>query len=286
MPKSGQKYSQNMPVIEEIEDIDDIDNLDMDLAQLDASLKTPVAPKIVPTVVRSQDEEEQKQQQQLSGTSSQEGGAGFSFIDSETGKVEKSHALSKAELDEIKEFQMLYPCYFDARRSHAQGRRAPVELCVENPVAKTIADAARSLGIPSIFEGSKTHPQDFGNPGRVRVLIKSEGKPFVNDIPNKRVLMKRIGEYLKRYPTTLAGVKQLPYGHEFDEVQPSKIPLLKGTPMNDIVPLHSPFLMKHPMTKSLYDAPPPSQQIGAGAAGGASEKQMKAPKNKFRVVRR
>lgn len=270
-----------MPVIEEIDDIDDIDNLEMDLAELDSTMKTPVAPKIVPTVVRSQDQEEEAYSAAISGNAGS--GSGFNFVNSTTGQVEKSHSLTKEELDEIKEFQMLYPCYFDTRRTHAQGRRAPKDLCVENPLAKTIADAARSLGIPSIFEGSKTHPQDFGNPGRVRVLIKENGKPFVSGIDNKRVLMKRIGEYLKGHPTTLESVRQLPYGPDFDNVEPKKIPLLKGTAMNDIVPLHSPYLTQHPMTKSLYDAPPPpppAQQVSA------PEKQMKMPKNKFRVVRR
>ena len=46
-----------MPRLEEIDDFNDIDNLDMDLAQLDSSLRTPIAPKITPTVVRSQDQE-------------------------------------------------------------------------------------------------------------------------------------------------------------------------------------------------------------------------------------
>ncbi|CDO93476.1 unnamed protein product [Kluyveromyces dobzhanskii CBS 2104] len=273
-----------MPVIEEIDDIDDIDNLEMDLAELDANLKTPVAPKLVPTVVRSQDQEAQAFGSSLAAAdSSNVNNSEYGFVNGSTGQVEKSHALTKEELEEIKEFQMLYPCYFDARRSQSEGRRAPLDVCVENPLAKTIADAARSLGIPSIFEGSKTHPQDFGNPGRVRVLVKENHKPFVSGIQNKRVLMKRIGEYLKNHPTTLASVKELPYGPDFENVEPTKIPLLKGAAMNDIVPLHSPFLTKHPMTKSLYDAPaplPPSQQVSA------PEKQVKPPKNKFRVVRR
>lgn len=265
-----------MPVIEEIDDIDDIDNMDMDLAELDASLKTPVAPKIVKTVVRSQDQEEPPLFPSNHQPSDEKS---VNFINPVTGQVEQSHSLSKDELDEIKEFQLLYPCYFDKNRTNDQGRRISLEYCVENPLAKTISDAARLLGLPSIFEGSKTHPQDFGNPGRVRVLIKEKGSPFNKAIPNKRALMKKIGEYLKAHPTTLQSVKQLPYGPDFDNVEPKKIPLLKGVTMSEIVPLHSPYLMKHPMTKSLYDAPPLSQTA-------QPEKPVKMPKNKFRVVRR
>ena len=41
-----------MPRLEEIDDFNDIDDLDMELAELDPSLRTPIAPKITPKVVR------------------------------------------------------------------------------------------------------------------------------------------------------------------------------------------------------------------------------------------
>lgn len=266
-----------MPIIEEIDDIDDIDNMDMDLAELDSSLNTPVAPKIVPTVVRSQDQEEKISGGSIPSSTDQE--QAMHFINPSTGKIEKSNALSKDEMNQIKEFQLLYPCYFDRNRSSKQGRRIPTQYCVENPLAKTIADAARFLGLPSVFEGSKTHPQDFGNPGRVRVLIKENGQAFDKNIPTKRALMLKISEYMKTHPTKLESLRELPYGPDYDNFEPRNIPQLKGAVMNEIVPLHSPFSMGHPMTKSLYDAPAP-------AISTQPEKQFKMPKNKFRVVRR
>lgn len=261
-----------MPKLEEIDDYNDIDNMDMDLAELDSSLKTPIAPKIVPTVVRSQDQEEQ---QQFGGNQKET----ISFINPETGKVEESAPISKRELEEVKKFQVLYPCYFDKNRSHKEGRRVPVELAVENPLAKTISDAVRHLGLLSIFEGDKCHPQDFGNPGRIRVLLKEEGH-LVSTASTfqggKRQLMKKVAEYLQQHPTTVESLRELPYGPDFDGIEFKKIPLVKGFKMNDIVPLHSPFLWGHPMTKSIYEAPKIE----------APEKQFKAPKNKFKVVRR
>lgn len=264
-----------MPKLEEINDYDDIDNLEMDLAELDPTLKTPVAPKIVPTVVRSQDQELNNTNEQFLPQSSDR----MSFVNPETGKVEKTSKMSQREIDEIKRFQILYPCYFDKNRSHKEGRRVPIELAVENPLAKTMADAVQQLGLPCVFEGDKTHPQDFGNPGRIRVFFKDEGKlvPQAQRFKGgKRQLLKVIAEYLKKHPTTIESLRAIPYGPDFDGIEFKKIPMVKGFKMNDIVPLHSPFLMEHPMTKGLYAAPVPAVE----------QKQFKAPKNKYKVIRR
>lgn len=261
-----------MPKIEEVEDYDDIDNLDMDLAELDPSLRTPIAPKITPTVVRSQDSEVKVSEPVAKNQ--------VSFINPDTGKIEGSAQISKEELDEVKGFQILYPCYFDKRRSHRDGRRVTAEEGVENPLAKTLADAIRSLGLLCIFEGEKTHPQDFGNPGRVRVLLKENGQ-LVSSAARfkggKRQLMKEVAKYMREHPTTPKSLREIPYGPEFDGIEFKPIPQVKGFKMNDIVPLHSPFLMGHPMTKSIYEAAP---------AAALPEKQLKPPKNKYKVIRR
>ncbi|GAV55948.1 hypothetical protein ZYGR_0AZ01200 [Zygosaccharomyces rouxii] len=261
-----------MPKLEEINDYDDIDNLEMDLAELDPSLKTPIAPKVTPTVVRSQDQKVKSEQ--VSADPNQ-----VSFINPQTGKVESNAKMSREEMDEIKAFQVLYPCYFDKRRSHAEGRRVPLKLAVENPLAKTVADAVRGLGLLCIFEGDKTHPQDFGNPGRVRVLLKEGGQLVASAerfSGGKKQLINAIGEYMVSHPTTIASLREIPYGPDFDGIEFKKIPKVKGFRMNDIVPLHSEYLMAHPMTKSIYD---PVKQP-------APEKQFKMPKNKIKVLRR
>lgn len=269
--------SVKMPKLEEIDDFDDIDNLDMDLAELDPSLKTPIAPKITPTVVRSQDQEPQAanpKHHQVASDPNQ-----MTFVNPDTGKVESSARMSQKELEEIKGFQLLYPCYFDKKRSHAEGRRVPLELAVENPLAKTVADAVRNLGLLCIFEGDKSHPQDFGNPGRVRVLLKEHGQLVVSakQFPGgKKHLIKKVGEYMQQHPTSIRSLREIPYGPDFDGIEFKKIPLVKGFKMNDIVPLHSAYLMGHPMTKSIYDPVKPA----------TTEKQFKMPKNKVKVIRR
>ncbi|CCK71392.1 RNA-binding signal recognition particle subunit SEC65 KNAG_0G03340 [Huiozyma naganishii CBS 8797] len=276
-----------MPKLEEIEDYDDVDNMEMDIAEIDSNLRTPIAPKIVPSVVRSQDQEQDQSNQVLA--MQQRTGAGksngeqISFFNPKTGGLEGSTHISKEDLKEMKKFQVLYPCYFDKNRSHKNGRRVPVTEAVENPLAKTVADAVRSVGLLCVFEGEKTHPQDFGNPGRVRVLLKENGNVVQSASAykgGKRQLLKDISSYLQAHPTTLQSLKEIPYGPDFDNIESRRIPKVKGLKMNDIVPLHSPFMMGHPMTKSLYDAPPPAPAIAN------SEKPMKAPKNKYKVVRR
>ncbi|AET38411.1 RNA-binding signal recognition particle subunit SEC65 Ecym_2704 [Eremothecium cymbalariae DBVPG len=263
-----------MPKLEEINDIDDVDNFHMDLAELDPSLRTPIAPKITPTVVRSQDVDERPLYPNMAHSEQQ--GPSFTFINPDTGKVEDSARITNEDMDGLKKFQILYPCYFDKNRTHKQGRKVPVELAVENPLAKTIADACRYLGMVCVFEGEKTHPQDFGNPGRVRVLLKEDKKPISFSYTTKRFLMRRVSEYLQAHPTTLESLKEVPYGPEFDGIKLRRIPMVKGFQMNDIVPLHSSFTMEHPMTKGIYEVPKPAP----------SDKQYKTPKNKYKVVRR
>ncbi|CCD24854.1 RNA-binding signal recognition particle subunit SEC65 NDAI_0E00380 [Naumovozyma dairenensis CBS 421] len=278
-----------MPKLEEITDYNDIDDLDMDLAELDPSLRTPIAPKITPTVVRSQDNEEATQlpdfatQFQQSNYNNIGNENAFAFINPQTGKIERSKQVSKEILKDMKKFQILYPCYFDKNRSHKEGRRVPKELAVENPLAKTMADAAGNLGLICVFEDQKTHPQDFGNPGRIRILLKQNGQIAADGNRfkgGKRELMKSIAKYLQKHPTTLKSLRELPYGPDYDGVESKKIPRVKGFKMNDIVPLHSPLLMGHPMVKSIYEEQPQAPKPAI------NDKPMKMPKNKYKVIRR
>ena len=68
----------------------------------------------------------------------------------------------------------LYPVYFDASRSRHQGRRVGKELAVENPLARTIADAGAHLGLRVFIDVGKTHPKDWANSGRVKVELRGE----------------------------------------------------------------------------------------------------------------
>lgn len=85
------------------------------------------------------------------------------------------HSAPQFDPSTAKKWICLYPLYFDATRSHKQGRRVGKEYAVENPLAKTMVDAVASFGLKVFFEPGKTHPKDWSNPGRARVELKDEG---------------------------------------------------------------------------------------------------------------
>lgn len=80
-----------------------------------------------------------------------------------------------------KDFQCLYPVYFDKNRSRAQGRRVGKENAVENPLAREIVMACGRLRLETLFEPTKLHPKDWGNPGRVKVKLKGSNNPLVKN---------------------------------------------------------------------------------------------------------
>lgn len=96
-------------------------------------------------------------------------------------------ASSPANELKIKKYQCLYPLYFDANRSRAQGRRVGKEFAVRNPLAREIVDAVQLLGLDTVFEPGKTHPKDWSNPGRVRVLVKENGSARNRAVQNSRL---------------------------------------------------------------------------------------------------
>lgn len=259
------------PVLEEV---DDVDNMDMDIAEFDPTLSTPLAPaRAPPTVVRSQDQELPLFPGAPSGAAA--------APDPEKHIVDPSK-FSREEREHLKRFQILYPCYFDKNRLHKQGRRVSESRGVANPLAKTISDACRSYGLPVILELDKSHPQDFGNPGRVRVLIKDNsngGELSDSRFQTKRGLLNSIADYLAAHPTSLKSISRssgVPWPQEFDGFEPEEIPKVKGFKMNTIVPVHSNVTLKHPMTKSIYDPEPEQPKIPAAP---------KQPKKKVMKIR-
>ncbi|KAH3671804.1 hypothetical protein WICMUC_004562 [Wickerhamomyces mucosus] len=278
-----------MPLLEEISDAEDIDNLDMDLAEFDPNLKTAIAPKIEKKIVRSQDSEPdnlfpndllkqfdlnqlQQHQQQSSFNNEQEDLKGDKF--------------SEEQLEQLKSLQLIYPCYFDINRSHKEGRRVSKQYSVSNPLAKTIADACASLHLISVYEPMKTHPQDYGNPGRVRVALKYDGKPESLLVNNKRHLLNKIGEYLQKHQTTLDTIKSLPTPPDCKGIEIQQLPKVSGFKMNTIVPLFSRYTLKHPMSKSIYDETEPVQLPQIQQNNQNSNKNIPKQKNKFMHVRR
>jgi signal recognition particle subunit SRP19 len=78
--------------------------------------------------------------------------------------------------EDFKEFQIIYPAYIDKNLKTSEGRRIPLEFSVEKPTAKEIYDICVHYKLKCFLEPHKQYPKDFFSEGRVRVLLKSEGK--------------------------------------------------------------------------------------------------------------
>ena len=68
---------------------------------------------------------------------------------------------------------VLYPAYFDLRRTRQEGRRVPKALAVEGPTAEEIEQAAKALGLNPTLEADKAFPSSHWRK-EGRVLLKAE----------------------------------------------------------------------------------------------------------------
>ncbi|KAH7155020.1 signal recognition particle, SRP19 subunit [Dactylonectria estremocensis] len=198
------------------------------------------------------------------------------------------------------DFQCLYPVYFDAARSRAEGRRVPAELAVKDPLAREIANACSRLRLPTLFEPEKVHPKDWANPGRVKVgLKKAHGTP----INNKHHLYRLVAEHLQENPTTadspglrvrIGGVLQP------DPAKPYPKPAVpRGWKMGELVPYLSAAMTGGGVSENLFKdmmkemqggGDPMAALMGAQAAGaeessstGGGGKKKKEKKGKARA---
>ncbi|KAF2466379.1 signal recognition particle sec65 subunit [Lindgomyces ingoldianus] len=193
---------------------------------------------------------------------------------------------ASSDREKSKHYQCVYPIYFDASRTRAEGRRVGHELAVDNPLAREMADAAASLGLQTVFEPDKTHPKDWSNPGRIRVLLKQDGKPMTKNIKNKHHLYILISQHLKAHPTQ----KNTPLRLRIAGLPPPQEPLPepaipKGWKMNTILPLHSPALTgggvsENFLQEMMAEMGGMGGESGSAASSGGEAKKKKDKKKK------
>lgn len=178
-------------------------------------------------------------------------------------------------------YQILYPVYFDASRSRAEGRRVPKSQAVSNPLAVEIASACQKLRLNPVLEPTKLHPRDWGNPGRVRVLIKTPKAggptpPGAAGVNNKHHLYMLVSAHLKQNPTTETSTSlrwRLP-GHQGgvaapDPAKPWPRPAVpRGWKINELVPYWSPAVTGGGVSENLFKDMM-KEMGGAGGGGGA-----------------
>lgn len=190
-----------------------------------------------------------------------------------SGQTAEARALDK---ERTKDYQCLYPIYFDKSRSRAQGRRVSAGLAVEDPLAYSIVKAAYSLGLQNsdiAFEPVKTHPKDWANPGRVRVNFKNARfhnakSAQLSDKNKKRYLYILIAKWLRENPTTKESqlecqMRGMPVPE--DKYLVPAIP--KGYKMGSILPLHSPALSGGGVNENFLKDMAEEMKNGGGPGG-------------------
>lgn len=176
-----------------------------------------------------------------------------------------------------KAYQCLYPVYFDASRTRAEGRRVPRSLAVRNPLATEIVRAcAEGLRLPTVLEAGKLHPKDWANPGRVKVDLRSQQSQSQSQqtIKNKHHLYLLVARHLRAHPTTDASpalrvvVRGAPpppprLGEGENWPRPA-VP--RGWKMGELLPYYSPAMTGGGVSENfLKDM---MKEMGAAGAGG------------------
>ncbi|KAI9721604.1 MAG: signal recognition particle subunit [Chrysothrix sp. TS-e1954] len=191
----------------------------------------------------------------------------------------------------FKHWACLYPIYFDASKTRAEGRRVSKSLAVHNPLAREMCDAIFRLGLQMAFEAEKTHPKDWANPGRVRVLLRQDGQPVSNKVSNKHHLYIKVAEHLKEYPADEKTPLRLPIaGLSTDGNPPAPPAVPRHWKMNKILPLHSPALSGGGVSEDLFKDMMANMQggqvgdspTGAAAAAGGNQRSNKKDKKKLK----
>jgi signal recognition particle subunit SRP19 len=81
---------------------------------------------------------------------------------------------------------VLWPHYFDARRSSAQGRRVPASLAVKGPDVDWVQTVAKRLGLDPQVEADARHPSvPYEKSGRVLVARKGPKAAVVRQVAAK-----------------------------------------------------------------------------------------------------
>jgi signal recognition particle subunit SRP19 len=242
------------PTLEEVDDVEDIDNMDFDPADFDPknpfSKDNPVAggagAMLNPTAPKPATSSSAQPQPQTSGMPQ-----GGPFLNSD------------ADMTEFGDWQVVYPVYFDASKTHSEGRRVSKDMAVKNPQAHMLMLACREIGVHVVYEAEKTHPKDWANPGRVRVLLKDgskSGLPANTVVKNKRHLFRLLSDYLKKHPTTENTPKESPMYTKLSQMSGAQLPdsfhplaVPRGWKINDVLPLNSRALSSGEQSEEMFN---------------------------------
>jgi signal recognition particle subunit SRP19 len=85
-----------------------------------------------------------------------------------------------------REHVLLYPVYFDASKTRAEGRRVPKALAVERPTPDRLASAAKALGLSAETEPEAAHSRaPWAGGGRVKIQKRGTKEALLREIARK-----------------------------------------------------------------------------------------------------
>ena len=98
--------------------------------------------------------------------------------------------------EDVKKWRTVYATYFDKKLSLAEGRRLPVEKCLEKPNIYIIKFAFDILKIPNIMDLISRHPRDSLNKGRIKFkFLNDNGMPYNSEVgTSKKKLYNALSE--------------------------------------------------------------------------------------------
>ncbi|KAI0181796.1 signal recognition particle, SRP19 subunit [Hypoxylon sp. FL1284] len=180
-------------------------------------------------------------------------------------------AAQQIQPGDIKDYQMLYPVYFDASRTRAEGRRVSRSQAVLNPLAREIAGACAALRLAPVFEAHRMHPKDWANPGRVRVKLSSSSS--ASGVKNKHHLYILVAEHLRAHPTTDASDAlrrvRVPGLRAPADGEPWPRPAVpRGWKMGELLPAYSAAVTGGGVSENAFKDMMKEMQGPGGAGGG------------------
>ncbi|KAL6910436.1 signal recognition particle, Sec65/Srp19 subunit [Trichoderma evansii] len=282
------------PRVEEVSDSDPDMISDPDEVDLDDFAETDIirarGPSTQKRIVDSSDDDDDINDAAARAAAAAAGARAQQFMNPMAGPG-VSTLPATSDRSAFNDHQCLYPVYFDASRTRAEGRRVSAALAVKNPLAREIANACSRLRLQTLLEPEKIHPKDWSNPGRVKVALKKTGPS--SNIANKHHLYVLVAKYLQENPTTenSPGLR-LRFGNQMQPPEDKPYPkpaVPRGWKMNDYLPYLSAAMTGGGVSENLFKdmmkemqggADPmaalmASQGGGSGGASGAEESKKK-----------
>jgi len=103
-----------------------------------------------------------------------------------------------SDITPYKRWTSIYPIYIDAKRPFAKGqRRIARSKSVWWPLSKDLAQAAQVIGIQCLHESNKSHPRDWENPGRIKVLWKKDGELVYQRAKTRKQLIELLSSAIQ-----------------------------------------------------------------------------------------